>query len=538
MPDESLDLANDNYSPFGFPISRRAWDFYQIATLVPDGKPLLGQEYRFAVRMLVNRMNEKASAQTYPAQAVRAGQLISLGLINEILRYIFDLYCADENPGSLPQGFTWVAERHGAATVELPARAFVNLYPPHSVIAEESSPDAYLEGASPILSHREIAVREQVLLLMNVINPAAQPLLDLYNDDELKLRSPYVRLVEELDRYFATLPPFGPLDMTLFDILRAPILAAPDSLEAQLDFIRDRWAAVLPASLLKRLLLAADILREENLMRGLGPGPTQVLQFGRGAFEYAMDLSYPEPARFTPDTDWMSNVVLIAKTVYVWLDQLSKRYQRAITRLDHIPDEELDQLSRWGFTGLWLIGVWERSNASQRVKQIMGNPEAVSSAYSLYDYAIAADLGGDEAYRNLRDRAWSRGIRLASDMVPNHMGIFSRWVLEHPDWFIQLDYPPYPGYQFNGTDLSGDERVGLFIEDGYWSHRDAAVVFKRVDRWTGSVRYIYHGNDGTSMPWNDTAQLNYLIPEVREAVIQTILHVGPHVPHHPLLTPL
>ena len=32
------------------------------------------------------------------------------------------------------------------------------------------------------------------------------------------------------------------------------------------------------------------------------------------------------------------------------------------------------------------------------------------------------------------------------------------------------------------------------------------------------------------MPWNDTAQLNYLIPEVREAVIQTILHVARKFP--------
>ena len=41
---------------------------------------------------------------------------------------------------------------------------------------------------------------------------------------------------------------------------------------------------------------------------------------------------------------------------------------------------------------------------------------------------------------------------------------------------------------------------------------------------------IYHGNDGTHMPWNDTAQLNYLNPEVREAVIQTILHVARKFP--------
>jgi hypothetical protein len=64
------------------------------------------------------------------------------------------------------------------------------------------------------------------------------------------------------------------------------------------------------------------------------------------------------------------------------------------------------------------------------------------------------------------------------------------------------------------------------IEDHYFDRTDAAVVFRRGDRWTGDKRYLYHGNDGTSFPWNDTAQLNYLKPEVREAVIQTILHVA------------
>ena len=56
------------------------------------------------------------------------------------------------------------------------------------------------------------------------------------------------------------------------------------------------------------------------------------------------------------------------------------------------------------------------------------------------------------------------------------------------------------------------------------------MVFRHQDHRDGRTRYIYHGNDGTSMPWNDTAQLNYLIPEVREAVIQTILHVARQFP--------
>ena len=32
------------------------------------------------------------------------------------------------------------------------------------------------------------------------------------------------------------------------------------------------------------------------------------------------------------------------------------------------------------------------------------------------------------------------------------------------------------------------------------------------------------------MPWNDTSQLNLLIPEVREALIQTIMHVARKFP--------
>ena len=90
----------------------------------------------------------------------------------------------------------------------------------------------------------------------------------------------------------------------------------------------------------------------------------------------------------------MPKVILMAKTVLVWLYQLSKKYNRDISRLDQIPDEELDALRDAGFTGLWLIGLWERSNASKRIKQINGNPEAASSAYSLLNYEIAGNLGG------------------------------------------------------------------------------------------------------------------------------------------------
>jgi glycosidase len=283
--------------------------------------------------------------------------------------------------------------------------------------------------------------------------------------------------------------------------------------------MRRKWGLLLE-KFLSRILTGLDVIKEEEKPSFFGPGPSEALTFD-GLDEYE---------RFSPDKDWMPNTVLLAKSTLVWLFQLSQKYGREITSLDQIPDEELDELARRGFTGLWLIGLWERSNASRVIKQWTGNPEAAASAYSLYDYDIAGELGGWGALTNLRGRCYRRGIRLGSDMVPNHTGIDSRWIVEHPDRFLQLPYPPFPTYNYNCGNLSGRDDITVQIEEHYFDHSDCAVVFKRIDNRTGEARYIYHGNDGTSMPWNDTAQIDFLNGEAREAVIQTIIGVCKQFP--------
>ena len=100
----------------------------------------------------------------------------------------------------------------------------------------------------------------------------------------------------------------------------------------------------------------------------------------------------------------------------------------------------------------------------------------------------------------------------------------------HSNYFVQQSYPPFPSYTFNGPNLSDDPDFEVRIEDHYYNRTDAAVTFQRIDRRNGQVSYIFHGNDGTSMPWNDTAQLDYLNPETREAVIQQIMDVARNFP--------
>ena len=528
MTESQLYKILHSYFPFGFHLSRKSWERYDIQNLLNEFDSVKAVFGTYAFRRLADRINQWHLHSSHVVEPVQAGQLISVEVIVDVLRYIAETYCRKEVPGIIQRGLDWSAKRQGRATVEKPPLSFVNLFPPLAVMQGRRTEDKYLQESSEIALNSETVTIEMVLLSLVMANPAFKPFSSLFDDMDLKKQCPYVPFVNSLEVFFEKQPVFSPIGMTLFNCLRTPMKAFPDSIEGQLNYIKEHWAMFLPPELLERLLLAVDILKEEEKLRGLGPGPSLVLHFAKRA--YGDDMGYSEPECFSKDADWMSNLVIIAKSVYVWLDQLSKKYRRYIRYLSDIPDEELDHLARWGFNGLWLIGIWERSKASQKIKQKMGNPEALPSAYSLYDYVISDDLGGETAYQNLRQRAWQRGIRLASDMVPNHVGIYSKWVIEHPNWFIQSEFSPFPCYQFTGEDLSSDPRVAVVIEDGYWEHRDAAVVFKRIDRWTGDVRYIYHGNDGTSMPWNDTAQLNFLLPEVREAVIQTILHVARKFP--------
>ena len=495
-----------------FHISRRARDLYQFdQSLFSLGGNVIFANFR-AARVFAQKVNEKRDLVRFPERAVKAGQINAMGLIDEILHYVVGLYHEQKNPQVFQQALDWLDERLGKEAVDAALYRFADEFPPLAVYRQEVELEDYMEEETA----RQTVLEEMLMLWLANVNPALAPFLELFDDTALGKETAYLRIVSGLQEFFETQPPFGPENQNLIDMLRSPAVAVPHSLSAQLEYIRERWAYLL-GRYLYRLLSSLDLIKEEEKAIFLGPGPSRVYEFA------GLEL---EPERFSLDREWMPRLVLLAKNAHVWLDQLSKRYARSITRLDQIPDEELDTLARWGFTGLWLIGLWERSPASQKIKQMCGNPDAVASAYSLFDYQIAADLGGDEAYQSLRDRAWKRGIRLASDMVPNHMGIDSKWVIEHPDWFISLDYSPFPSYTFNEPNLSWDERAGIYLEDHYYSRTDAAVVFKRTDHWTGSEKYIYHGNDATSMPWNDTAQLDYLNPEVREAVIQTILHVA------------
>jgi glycosidase len=500
------------------PISRTARRRFHLDEAPPTSVPA-GPTRRMAANLPAARRVVAALNRTRASgePSAQAGELAALELLHEIF-HLLVAKAAELDPAAAMAAATAavegaVGEPELGELLEAVGDEFPDVAP----------------ATAPVL------LEELLLVRVANENPAARPLQALVDDSPLP-REERDATMSALEAYHAGRLPIGPNGETLVELLRAPARAHPTSLSGQLRYVRDHWRGLLGASLdalLDRMLLTLDVMAEEE--RGLhlrfGGGGQGGWGDGAGHGE-APDLTGldAEPERFSSDSAWMPRLVLIAKSSHVWLDQLSRRYRRDIRTLDQVPNEELDRLARWGITGLWLIGLWQRSRASQKIKTWRGNPDAAASAYSLDEYRIADDLGGEAAWADLRHRAWARGVRLASDMVPNHMGLDSHWVVEHPEWFLSTPEPPYPGYTFGGENVGDDDRIEIRLEDHYWDNSDAAVTFERRDRWTGERRYIYHGNDGTSFPWNDTAQLDFSQAAVREKVIQTILDVARRFP--------
>lgn len=511
-----------------------------------------------SARLLSDKINKNIA----PGQYVTPGLLNAAGLFHEIMHLIIRSYERDENPGVFERGVRYVSSVLKENSDQI-FRKFIEEFPPLSVYNGSMKADEYLEGSTGGRANRHIILEELILLNLENLNPGFAALKELFDDKPLKEIPAYAEFLSTTEQFFDNEPPLGAEKISLLKALKKPIEQFPSDVLAQLTYISEKWSIYLDEDIKLRVLGGTDLIKEDAKLfmarGGTGTPPIPEYQIALQEYmakiklmleqrggqmspeewaklqkEFSLDdisMSYlQETEQFTEDVDWMPNVVMIAKNSFVWLDQLSKKYGRDITRLDQIPDEEIDILVSRNINTLWFIGLWERSAASKKIKQFCGNPDATSSAYSLYDYEIARALGGDAAFENFKYRCAQKGVRLASDMVPNHTGVFSKWVLSHPEYFIQRVSPPYPSYSFTGPDLSDDSAVQIRIEDKYYTRQDAAVVFQIIDNRTGMTRYIYHGNDGTNMPWNDTAQLNLLLPEVREALIQTIMHVAKKTP--------
>src|SRR6266550_3694946 len=311
-----------------------------------------------AIRRLATRLNQTGDAPT-----ASAGEIVALGLLHEVAHVLIDRYEAEVQPGAIDEALANVDAAIGKRAVDRVLRRLGTEFGPEPDRAE--------------------ALESLFLLALAGENPAADPIRPLADPTPVASVTGYPELLSALD---LRLGPgdgeegagFGPAGESLIDMLRAPARHAPTSLAAQLRYVRERWRALLPPDLVERLVGGEDLLAEESRalhLRFGGGGPGGGDRKGEAPSFAGADV---EAERFSVDRDWMPRLVLLAKSTYVWLDQLSLRHGREIRTLDAIPDEELATIAARGITGLWLIGLWQRSKASEKIKRWRGNADAVA----------------------------------------------------------------------------------------------------------------------------------------------------------------
>jgi hypothetical protein len=199
--------------------------------------------------------------------------------------------------------------------------------------------------------------------------------------------------------------------------------------------------------------------------------------------------------------------VIYEINTWVWLGDLSRKYQRSVD-LATVPPEEWDQIASHGFDAVWFMGVWERSPAgieiSMRNKGLLedfrraladfSTEDNVGSPYCVRSYVVDEHLGGPKGLAAARRMLRERGLRLILDFVPNHVAPDHPWVSTHPEYFVQG----------NADDARNDP--ASFVETG------------------GKV--FACGRDPYFPAWPDVLQLNAFQPGLRQAVIETLSDIA------------
>src|SRR4030067_853904 len=84
----------------------------------------------------------------FPEQAVKAGQINAMGLIDEILHYVIGLYRQQRNSQVMAEALDWLERNLGQEAVDNALQRFTEEFPALAVYQRELGDAEYLAGES------------------------------------------------------------------------------------------------------------------------------------------------------------------------------------------------------------------------------------------------------------------------------------------------------------------------------------------------------------------------------------------------------
>jgi hypothetical protein len=207
---------------------------------------------------------------------------------------------------------------------------------------------------------------------------------------------------------------------------------------------------------------------------------------------------HPENKSNTQETKEHPHLYLI--NTRLWIDQLSKKYQRPVT-VDNIPQKEWQSLFD-KYDHFWFMGIYKPSQASQDHAQKWSHQsryalpdldpqkDVAASPFAVPDYSPNPLIAKDwKSWDKMVRKLHKNNKKVIIDFVPNHLALDSQLAKNHPEYFIQ-----------------GNE----------YQHQSNPDLFFPIIANDEKTYYLAHGKDPNFSAWADTLQLNYGLPEVHQ----------------------
>jgi len=214
-------------------------------------------------RLLSQKINTKREEEKIFNAYVTPGQINAAGLLHEIFHFVIRQYEEKENPGVFERSVLYLKYNLGSGEVENVLRKFIEQFPPISVHKGITTIDQYLNGSTDSKPNREILIEEIILLHLENLNPAFQNLKEFFDDKKLSEESSFKNFLTTTEQFFEQEKPLSIENLSLLSALRKPILSNLTNLEAQLDYIRDKWRVIINEKLLGKILSGEDLIRED-----------------------------------------------------------------------------------------------------------------------------------------------------------------------------------------------------------------------------------------------------------------------------------
>ena len=138
-----------------------------------------------AARAFAEAMNRERDLLRHPEQAVRAGDVNAMGIIDEVMHHLVSVYLESVGDDLFNEALEHLKEEHGEGPVEAVLERFISDFPPRSVRAGEKTPREYLDGKVEGRTGRERAAEELLMLRLENENPAFSPFGELFDEAEL-----------------------------------------------------------------------------------------------------------------------------------------------------------------------------------------------------------------------------------------------------------------------------------------------------------------------------------------------------------------